>query len=74
MQHQPTFKSIKNHPLPDWFDDAKLGIFVHWGLYSVPAFVPMNKKGMSDEDAETTAFKKWSPAGVTIPVIQIQVF
>ena len=65
---------MKNHPLPGRFDDAKLGIFVHRGLYSVPAFAPMKKKGMSDEDAETTAFKKWSPAGVTIPVIKIQVF
>lgn len=27
-------------PLPEWFDDAKLGIFIHWGLYSVPAFAP----------------------------------
>ncbi|MDR2996990.1 MAG: alpha-L-fucosidase [Microbacterium sp.] len=25
-------------PLPDWYDSAKLGVFVHWGLYSVPAF------------------------------------
>ena len=24
--------------LPQWYDDAKLGIFIHWGLYSVPAF------------------------------------
>ena len=32
--------SLLGRPLPDWFDDAKLGIFIHWGLYSVPAFAP----------------------------------
>ena len=28
------------HGLPEWYNDAKLGIFVHWGLYSVPAWAP----------------------------------
>lgn len=26
------------HPMPDWFSDAKFGIFIHWGPYSVPAY------------------------------------
>jgi alpha-L-fucosidase len=30
--------SLHQRLLPEWFDDAKLGIFVHWGLYSVPAW------------------------------------
>ena len=34
----PTWESIKQHPYPQWFSDAKLGIFIHWGLYSVPAY------------------------------------
>jgi len=40
MTYQPTLKSVKTHPLPDWYSDAKFGIFIHWGLYSVPAFAP----------------------------------
>lgn len=28
----------RSREVPQWYDDAKLGIFVHWGLYSVPAF------------------------------------
>lgn len=36
----PDWDSLKTHPLPAWFDDAKLGIFIHWGLYSVPAWAP----------------------------------
>src|SRR5262250_659809 len=36
--YQPTLESVRQHPLPDWYDGAKLGIFVHWGLYSVPGW------------------------------------
>ncbi|MEO8602029.1 MAG: alpha-L-fucosidase [bacterium] len=38
QQYQPTLESVARHPLPDWYADAKLGIFVHWGLYSVPGW------------------------------------
>ena len=38
MTYYPTKKSIKQHQVPEWFHDAKLGIFIHWGLYSVPAW------------------------------------
>ncbi len=41
MTFGPTLESIKTHQVPDWFQDAKLGIFVHWGLYSVPAWAPL---------------------------------
>ncbi len=37
-RYQPTAESLGSHPLPDWFQDSKLGIFIHWGLYSVPGF------------------------------------
>jgi alpha-L-fucosidase len=36
--YQPTWESIIQHPTPDWFKDAKFGIYFHWGVYSVPAF------------------------------------
>ncbi len=38
MKFEPTNESIKKHQVPNWFHEAKLGIFIHWGLYSVPAF------------------------------------
>ena len=38
MSFEPTKTSIRKHKLPDWFNDAKFGIFIHWGLFSVPAF------------------------------------
>lgn len=40
--YEPTVASLDTHPLPDWYGDAKLGIFIHWGLYSVPAWAPLN--------------------------------
>jgi len=38
MNFEPTKASIRKHKVPDWYHDAKFGIFIHWGLYSVPAF------------------------------------
>jgi len=38
--YDPTWASIETHQTPQWYDDAKLGIFIHWGLYSVPAWAP----------------------------------
>jgi alpha-L-fucosidase len=36
---QPDFESLeKVNPVPEWFKDAKFGIYFHWGVYSVPAF------------------------------------
>jgi len=34
----PTWDSLAAYRTPDWFRDAKFGIFLHWGVYSVPAF------------------------------------
>lgn len=30
--------SLDARPLPNWYDEAKVGIFVHWGVFSVPGF------------------------------------
>ena len=38
--YQPTWESIDSRPVPAWFTDAKFGIFIHWGVYSVPAWAP----------------------------------
>lgn len=38
--YQPTWESIDSRPIPQWYDDAKFGIFIHWGVYSVPAWGP----------------------------------
>jgi alpha-L-fucosidase len=38
--YKPNWKSIGSHPTPEWFKDAKFGIYTHWGPYSVPAYGP----------------------------------
>ena len=40
MKFEPTIESVRRREVPDWYMNAKLGIFVHWGLYSVPAWAP----------------------------------
>jgi alpha-L-fucosidase len=35
---RPTWESLQKYRAPAWYEDAKFGIFIHWGLYSVPAF------------------------------------
>jgi len=40
-RYEPTIASLQQHSLPQWFADAKLGIFIHWGLYSVPGWAPL---------------------------------
>ena len=34
----PNWDSLARYQVPDWYQDAKFGIFIHWGVYSVPAF------------------------------------
>lgn len=60
--YQNNWESLNARPVPAWFEDAKFGIFIHWGLYSVPAFA---KKGqyaewyghnMLDKNSETWRF------------------
>ena len=44
--HGQTWTALNARPYPQWFADAKLGIFVHWGLYSVPAYA--GKEGYAE--------------------------
>lgn len=37
-KYEPNWDSIDSRPLPPWFDQAKFGIFIHWGVFSVPSF------------------------------------
>ena len=37
-RYQDDWASLSAHPVPEWYKNAKFGIFIHWGVYSVPAF------------------------------------
>ena len=35
---RPDWESLQKYEAPEWYQDAKFGVFIHWGAYSVPAF------------------------------------
>ena len=51
-KYDPTWESIDSRPTPSWFTDAKFGVFIHWGIYSVPSFAAVNKK-------DETGYAEW---------------
>jgi alpha-L-fucosidase len=57
----PTRESLNSHTLPAWFDDAKFGIFIHWGLYSVPAFAPFgpNPNPSAPDMMRSNPYAEW---------------
>ena len=44
QEYKQTWESLDSRPIPNWFQDAKFGIFIHWGVYSVPAWRPISSK------------------------------
>lgn len=47
-RYEADWASIDARPSPDWYLDAKFGIFIHWGVYSVPAFAAVKVKGENE--------------------------
>src|SRR5690606_29786176 len=43
QEYRPEWSSLNQRKTPEWWSDAKFGIFVHWGLYSVPAYAPVDE-------------------------------
>jgi alpha-L-fucosidase len=64
--YQNNWESIDSRPVPAWFEDAKFGIFIHWGLYSVPAYSPTgrDKVGVYDRYAEWY-WRRWQEPNKT---------
>ena len=56
MTYTPALESLRQHPVPAWFDDAKLGIFIHWGAYSVPGWA-VRSEGSQFEQAKTKGWE-----------------
>ena len=45
QKYTADWASIDSRPIPKWFTDAKFGIFIHWGVYSVPSWGPLPSDG-----------------------------
>ena len=54
-----------DRPLPAWHDDAKLGIFIHWGPYAVPCYAPM-----SNDMGEMMEHGNWADAFRCTPYVE----
>lgn len=60
--YEANWESIDSRPNPAWFSEAKFGIFIHWGVYSVPAWGPKGKYAewywhdMQNKDGDTWKF------------------
>jgi len=68
--YSPTLESLNRHPLPAWYADAKLGIFVHWGLYSVPGWAPLvhpNHDFTNEDYIKNNPYAEWYLNTLRIP-------
>jgi alpha-L-fucosidase len=48
VQYEPKWESLDTRKMPAWFSQDKFGIFIHWGVYSVPSFAPVMADGYSE--------------------------
>ncbi len=51
-KYQPTWDSLAKHPVPEWYKGKRLGIFLHWGVFSVPAYHDWYARNMYIKDSE----------------------
>jgi alpha-L-fucosidase len=73
MTFQPTLESLNAHPVPAWYEDAKFGIFIHWGLFSIPAFAAKSGsisdafKNNYDIAVAQTPYCEWYWTAIKVP-------
>ncbi len=41
--YRAEWESLDKRPTPLWWQEAKFGIFIHWGVYAVPAYAPVDE-------------------------------
>jgi alpha-L-fucosidase len=62
--YQPNWESLDKRPTPQWYTDAKFGIFIHWGVYSVPGwsskgqYAEWYQEGLQGNDTARQNFHK----------------
>lgn len=58
-RYKADWSSLSGHKIPEWYKKAKLGIFIHWGIYSVPAYAcEWYPRWMYCEDSREYEFHK----------------
>src|SRR4051794_16883408 len=61
--YEPTEASLAHHVAPAWWRDAKFGVFIHWGPYSVPAWGPVSQV---DQTTNLTNYAEWYAEMMTV--------
>lgn len=51
-KYHPDWDSLAKHPVPAWYREKRLGIFLHWGVFSVPAYHDWYARNMYIKDSE----------------------
>ncbi|MDO4336830.1 MAG: alpha-L-fucosidase [Eubacteriales bacterium] len=60
-RYLPHMDSIRTHTVPQWYSDSKFGIFIHWGIYSVPAWAyPSGRLGSIPFDERWYAYNPYA--------------
>ena len=65
--------TFRDRALPGWYQDAKFGIFIHWGLFSIPAFAPKTGsisdafKADYDRAVTLTPYTEWYENAIRVP-------
>ncbi len=78
-QYQPNWESLDKRSTPQWYLDAKFGIFIHWGLYSVPSYAPGRSQpdnmrsgiGTGSMTKKPTTCGARSTSAITAPILNI---
>ncbi|XP_022643958.1 alpha-L-fucosidase-like [Varroa destructor] len=64
-RYLPDWGSLDTRPTPTWYDQAKIGIFVHWGVFSVPSYVSewfwWDWQGVPNKDIVNFMAKNYPP-------------
>ncbi|MGD0497772.1 MAG: alpha-L-fucosidase [Bryobacteraceae bacterium] len=68
QHYDATWESIDRRPTPAWFTDAKFGIFIHWGVYSAPAYAPVIPGRLAYAEWYWNAMTEGRKPGVNNPV------
>lgn len=75
--YEPNLISLDTHPLPQWYAGAKLGIFIHWGLYSVPGWAPLSHPGHDFKNPDyikNNPYAEWYLNAMRIPGSPTQIY
>ncbi len=72
-RYSADLKSLNARALPQWYDEAKFGIFIHWGVFSIPAFAPRAGsisdafKENYDRAVAMTPYTEWYQNAIKVP-------